>query len=392
MIGYHWLSGGGRTPGITALRGPDAVRFFYDERHIRRHGALPEPVRGTLTGKGAVHTLDGADHHRRKAMFLALLREPAQVKRLAEEVDAAWAAASARWPGHRVILFEESGRILTDAVCRWAGVTLPPGSLPKVAADLQAMVDGFATPGPRHWRARRARGRQERHFEKLITGVRDGSAAVPQGSVCETIAREPGMSARTAAVELLNVIRPTVAVSWFVAFMAHALWRWPAQRDALRDGGADYARAFAHEVRRFYPFAPFVGGKAAAPLTYAGTDIAPGSLVLLDIYGQNHDPLLWPEPDRFAPARFLDREPGPNDLIPQGGGDPALHRCPGEDITVTLMSQIATRLAELDYTVPPQNLHISLRRIPTRPHSGVVLRIPPPSGVHPRQGGPTDAA
>ncbi|WP_432050591.1 hypothetical protein [Verrucosispora sp. NA02020] len=38
----------------VALHGPDAARFFYDERHIRRHGAIPEPIRGTLFGKGAV--------------------------------------------------------------------------------------------------------------------------------------------------------------------------------------------------------------------------------------------------------------------------------------------------------------------------------------------------
>ena len=384
LDGYSWLPGLGRTPAptrllglrATALRGPDAVRFFYDERHVKRHGALPEPVRGTLTGKGAVHTLDGEDHHRRKAMFLALLREPAQIKRLADEVDEAWDAASSRWPGHRVILFEESGRILTDAVCRWAGVRLQPGALPGLAADLQAMVDGFATAGPRHWRARRARGRQERHFEELIAGVRDGSATVPPGSACEVIARQPDLSPRTAAVELLNIIRPTVAVSWFAAFTAHALWRFPAEKQALRDGGDGYARAFAHEVRRFYPFAPFVGGKAVENLSYAGTEIPKGSIVLLDIYGQHHDGLLWPDPYRFAPQRFLEREPGADDLIPQGGGDPALHRCPGEDITVTLLARIATRLAHLEYEVPPQDLDISLRRIPALPRSGVVIRVP----------------
>jgi hypothetical protein len=34
-----------------ALRGPQAARWFYDEQHIRRHGAIPEPVRGTLFGR-----------------------------------------------------------------------------------------------------------------------------------------------------------------------------------------------------------------------------------------------------------------------------------------------------------------------------------------------------
>lgn len=37
---------------------------------------------------------------------------------------------------------------------------------------------------------------------------------------------------------------------------------------------------------------------------------------------------------------------------------------------------LATRLAALDWTLPPQDLTISLRRIPARPRSGVVLAVP----------------
>src|SRR4051812_35833887 len=57
----------------TALCGPAAVRFFYDEAHVRRARALPEPVRGTLFGKGSVHSLGGAHHRQRKHLFVSLL-------------------------------------------------------------------------------------------------------------------------------------------------------------------------------------------------------------------------------------------------------------------------------------------------------------------------------
>jgi alkylated DNA repair dioxygenase AlkB len=36
----------------------------------------------------------------------------------------------------------------------------------------------------------------------------------------------------------VNVIRPTVGVCWFVAFAAHALHRWPQNRERLRPGDA----------------------------------------------------------------------------------------------------------------------------------------------------------
>lgn len=137
----------------VALRGPDAVRFFYDERHVRRHGAVPEPVLGTLFGHGAVHTLDGPAHRARKSLFLPLLHVDS-VAGLVEEVGRAWDEAVATWSGRsRVVLFEEAGTVLTRGVCDWAGDPLRRDEAAPLARDLLAMVDGFAGLGPRHVRA-----------------------------------------------------------------------------------------------------------------------------------------------------------------------------------------------------------------------------------------------
>ncbi|MEU5551424.1 cytochrome P450 [Micromonospora sp. NPDC047793] len=364
----------------VALHGPDAARFFYDERHIRRHGAIPEPIRGTLFGKGAVHTLDGEPHRVRKAMFTSLLMSGG-FDGLVTRTEVAWDEAARSWAGRRVVLFTETAEVLTRAVCDWTGAPVDDRDVPELAANLVAEVDGFATAGPRHWRARRSRGRLERRFGDLVDRVRRGEAAAPEGSALAAVAAHEDSDGRlldpkTAAVELLNIIRPTVAITWFVAFAGHALHRWPAHRDRLRAAEPAFVEAFAHEVRRFYPFAPFVGGRAATDLSWRGTDIPSGAIVLLDLYGQNHDARLWPEPYRFDPDRFVHREIGPFDLVPQGGGDPRTgHRCPGEQITVALLGALAVRLARLDYRVPDQDLDIPLHRIPTRPVSGVVLAV-----------------
>ncbi|MFI7606219.1 cytochrome P450 [Micromonospora sp. NPDC049366] len=365
----------------VALHGPEAARFFYDERHIHRHGAIPGPVRSTLFGHGAVHGLDGEAHRVRKALFVALLID-GSIDDLVRRVAAAWDAAARDWAARGpVVLFDEVSRVLTRGVGEWVGLPLRDDELPALAADLVAMVDGFATAGPRHWRARRARTRREEWLAGLIEGVRRGEAAVPAGSAVRAVAEHRDADGSlldpcTAAVELLNIVRPTVAVSWFVAFTGHALHRWPEHRDRLRAGDGAFAEAYAHEIRRFYPFAPFVGGRAAADLGWGGVRIPAGALVLLDLYGQNHDPRVWPEPYRFHPDRFLDRPIGEFELVPQGGGDPRTgHRCPGEMITVALLRDLAVRLARLDYELPSQDLGISLRRIPTRPRSGVVVDV-----------------
>jgi fatty-acid peroxygenase len=357
----------------TGLGGRDAARFFYDEDHVRRHGALPEPVLSTLFGHGAVHTLDGSAHRARKAMFVGLAMGGG-VPALAERAADAWDAATGSWrDAGEVVLFEAASRVLTRAVCDWTGIPVTEDETPALAADLLSLVDGFATAGPRHWRARRARRRRETWLADLVERIRTGRADAPPGSALATVAATD-LDPCVAAVELLNLIRPTVAVSWFLAFAGHALHRWPRVRDGLRAGDPGYATAFAHELRRFYPFAPFVGGHAATDLTYRGHHLPAGSMVLLDLYGHNHDPLLWPDPYRFDPDRFVGREIGPFDLVPQGGGDPRTgHRCPGEEITVALLETLSVRLAALDYRVPAQDLTIPLHRIPTRPASGFVL-------------------
>jgi fatty-acid peroxygenase len=396
LEGYSWLparrarsaSGvahtrvlGQRTVGLC---GPDAARFFYDEDHVRRHTAIPWPVQNTLFGRRAVHSLDGDRHRVRKDIFLRIVtRESAEA--LSEGVATSWDEAAASWePGRPVVLFDEASRVITRAVCRWAGVPLADAEVPAIARDLVAMVDGFATPGRRHWRARAARGRREKWLGGLVIRAREGTLTASPGSALRVVAEHrevdgEELSPRLAAVELLNVIRPTVAVCWFVAYAGHALHRWPTYRQRLRDGDVHFATAFAHELRRFYPFAPFVGGRAVRELEWRGERIPKHAMVLLDLWGHNHDDGLWGDPWVFRPERFLGRDIGPFELVPQGAGDPVTnHRCPGEPSTVAVLRTLAVRLARLDYDVPEQDLTISLRRVPARPRSGFVL-APTPS-------------
>src|SRR5215218_6165954 len=301
--GYGWLPDKRRALGrrtvptrlggmpAFGIEGPDAARFLYDEKHVLRAGALPEPVQATLFGKGAVHTLDGEAHRVRKAMFVALLMREDGIASLVQRTTEAWDEAAGQWAGREIVLFEESAQVIAGAVSRWVGVPLTDDEVPALGRDLQALVDGFATGGPRHWRARRARGRREKWLGQLIRDVRSGAATVPEGSAVAVIADHRDadgtqLDSRVAAVELLNIIRPTTAISWFMAFSGHAVIRWPHVRDRLASGDATFAEAFAHEVRRFYPFAPFIGGRAPREVEWDGERIPKSAMVLLDLYGQ----------------------------------------------------------------------------------------------------------
>ncbi|GIE81485.1 fatty-acid peroxygenase [Actinoplanes philippinensis] len=390
LKGYAWLpdlrrrAGGGpvrtRVMGQPAVGicGTAAARFFYGTGNLERHTALPSLVVHTLFGAGGVQTLDGDAHRRRKPLFTSLLTGDG-VDRLAKIAGEEFDAAADTWrEGPPVRLFDETARILARAVSRWAGVPLEDREILALARDCVAMVDGFATVGPRTARALVARRLQERRLSKIIAGVR---AKPRTTSALSAVAHHSDdgspVDPRTAAVELLNILRPTIAVAWYVAFAAHAMDMWPRHQSRMRAGDDDYTLAFTHEVRRFYPFAPFLGGRATRDLFFQGEPIPAGTLVLLDVYGHHHDPELWIDPYRFDPDRFLGREPGEFDLIPQGGGDPRTgHRCPGEKITIALLGTLSRRLAELDHYLPPQDTGITLSRIPALPRDRIRLVVP----------------
>ncbi|MCE0537147.1 cytochrome P450 [Kineosporia rhizophila] len=380
--GYLWRPGRGRLAGLrfTGVRGTDGLQFFYDEKNIRRAGAVPEPILSTLFGHGAVHTLDGDAHRHRKAMFTGLLMPPEAVAGLTVAVMKAWEAERPRWArAEEVVIFDASARVLTRAVTGWAGLDVPHSEIDGLRDDLVSLVDGFGSAGRRHWRARAARYRREKWLANVVSDVRSGALEAPEGSALQIISEHRDadgnfLPERTAAVELLNVLRPTVAICWFVTYAAHALHFWPQHRERLASGDTAFATAFSHEVRRYYPFAPFVGGRAATDTEWRGAPIRRGTTVLPDLYGQNHDEELWPQPQDFRPERFLENPPGAWDLVPQGAGSPETgHRCPGERIVVGVLEALAMRLAASTYDVPAQDLGIRSNRLPARVSSGFAV-------------------
>ena len=83
---------------------PAGVRRFYDPRLTRRR-AFPMPIQLVLFGPGTVHSLDDAEHHHRKAMFLEVLT-PDAVAALGRRAEQEWESSVRRWAGRdRVVLF-----------------------------------------------------------------------------------------------------------------------------------------------------------------------------------------------------------------------------------------------------------------------------------------------
>jgi fatty-acid peroxygenase len=382
--------------GVTCVRGAEAARLLYAPDLFTRKRANPKLTVRLLQDEGSVQLLDGAAHRTRKQMFMSMMT-PERIGRLVDLFATEWRARASHWETReRIALFPEAQEILCRAVCAWAGIPPREEEVPRRTRELAAMIDGAGAVGPRNWRGQLLRRRTERWARDIIQRIRAQTFDPPRDSAAGAIALHRDDHGRpldnaVAAVELLNVLRPTVAVANYILFAALALHEHPAERQKLRAGGAEYLEHFAQEVRRFYPFFPFIGGRAARDFEALGHRFRRGEWVLLDLYGTNHDARLWADPGTFRPERFRTWDGDPNNFVPQGAGDVHTgHRCPGERITIELIKAAVGLLTrEMRYDVPPQDLGYSLSRLPALPRSRFVMtnvrRIEPPRPATPSQ-------
>lgn len=143
-------------------------------------------------------------------------------------------------------------------------------------------------------------------------------------------------------------------------------------KEKLQSGDKMELEMFVQEVRRHYPFGPFLGARVKREFRWNECEFKEGSLVLLDVYGTNHDSKIWENPNDFYPERFKGRDSSNYDFIPQGGGNPANgHRCPGEGITLEVMKESVDFLVnKIEYEIPVQDLSYRLDQMPTLPKAG----------------------
>src|SRR3954469_4666941 len=380
----------------TVVGGSEGVKLFYDSSVMRREGAMPQGIDRPLFGRGALHALDGEEHSNRKGMFVDLLMDRARVTSLLELADDLVVDALQSWRQRGGgVVYPTMTEVYGRAVIRWAGIEATPEVEARRAEDLAVIVDGFATPGMPYLAAWRRRIVCDRWAARLVQETRAGRRIPAEDSVLARVAGHRGpdgelLDAHTAGVELLNVLRPTVAVARFAAFGALALadspqWRRRLAEEVAERGSAvdgPLATAFAHEVRRVYPFVPALAAVATTDTEFERCPISAGQRVVLDIMATNHDPQEWERPNTFDPERFLGTgaEWSPP-FVPHGGGRPEDgHRCPGELVANGLLALTCARLAQFDgHLAHGQDLGWSWGRVPALPRSGVVIAVDDPA-------------
>ncbi|MGN7400267.1 cytochrome P450 [Cytobacillus praedii] len=366
---------------VICMGGKEAAEVFYDTEKFKRKNAAPNRAVQTLFGKNGVQSLDDMEHKQRKEMFMSIM-SPDQLKKLIHITKEQWQAAGNKWRDmDEVILYDEVQELLCRSACQWAGVPLSEEKTTELSKELGAMFESAAKVGPSHWKGRNARNQVEKWIGDLIEKVRSGNVQPPKNSVLEQFVWHRNsvgnlLDTKTVAVEIINILRPIVAIAIYVNFLALALHHHPEETKKLKTTDKKYHELFIQEVRRFFPFFPFIAALVKKDFSWKGYTFKKDTLTLLDIYGTNHDTRIWDNPDRFNPKRFENRKENLYDFIPQGGGDYFLgHRCAGEWLTLEVLKvSLDFLINQINYDIPDQDLSFSMVNMPSIPNSRIVIK------------------
>ncbi|MEI4771610.1 cytochrome P450 [Psychrobacillus sp. FJAT-51614] len=362
------------------MGGKEAAEIFYDDKKFLRNGVAPKRVQKTLFGVGGVQSLDNEAHTHRKKMFMSLMTSD-KLDDLKSITKKQWENAVNKWEStEEVILYEESKEILCRIACEWAGAPLLEEEVKERTKQLSSLFESPIAIGPEHWKGRHSRKIVEVWVAEMIVQVREGKMKPRKGSALHTISLHQDLGGNLldvelAAVEVVNILRPIVAIAIYINFAALAVHHYPKEKEKLTLGYEQYSQLFVQEVRRYYPFFPLVAAKVKNDFSWKGYNFEKGTLTLLDLYGTNHDTEIWDNPEIFRPERFADWKGSPFSFIPQGAGDYLLgHRCAGEFVTTEIMKVSLDYLVnQIKYNLPKQDLSYSMVSMPSIPHSKIIL-------------------
>lgn len=186
---------------------------------------MPGFIRLPQFGAGAVHGLDGHAHAVRKNAMADMAYRDEQVARFAEivagELEGMLSEWSRRGTGN---VHLDTSTAFGRAAFHWAGLPIGPAESDRRSRQMVRLLDTFGRVSTNPI-AMAARIRLDRWTTRLIRSVRSGARRAEPGSVLAAMAGLHGVDGRpvddrTAAVELQNLTRPTVAVGRFAAFAA----------------------------------------------------------------------------------------------------------------------------------------------------------------------------
>ncbi|MDJ0636329.1 MAG: cytochrome P450 [Xenococcaceae cyanobacterium MO_188.B29] len=147
----------------------------------------------------------------------------------------------------------------------------------------------------------------------------------------------------------------------------------PENADPLEVSRLPYLTAVCSETLRIYPVAIIAFPRIArSSVEIMGYHFDTEAMLVPCIYLTHQREDLYPEPKKFRPERFLERQYTPNEFLPFGGGN---RRCIGYVLALLKMKLVlATILTKYELTLASDRPVVPRRRGGTiAPHNGVPI-------------------
>jgi cytochrome P450 len=219
----------------------------------------------------------------------------------------------------------------------------------------------------------------DRHIERLPRGRPFSAHRATQEIALDVILQvalglaDPGRRAtfRTAVLGLLGALKPSFM---FFRGLRRPLAGLSAWARFQRASARMTVEAVCHETLRIDPVAPIIGRTLREGLTLQGFELPPGTSVGVAIVNVHRRPDLYPDPERFAPERFLERTFSGFEYLPFGGG---ARRCLGAALALFEMKLVLASLLRARglHLVGGAPVRAVLRNTTVGPAGGVGMRL-----------------
>jgi cytochrome P450 family 110 len=135
-----------------------------------------------------------------------------------------------------------------------------------------------------------------------------------------------------------------------------------------------YLSAVVSETLRLHPVVAFVNRQLKVPFEIMGYTFEPGTALFPSIYLTHQREEIYPEPKKFKPERFLEKQFSPYEYLPFGGGN---RRCLGYAFALFEMKLVlATILSEVELELLDKHPLKTMRRgITFTPAGGVKMMV-----------------
>ena len=375
---------------------PDAIKQLFTGNQSDLLAGEANSFLEPILGRHSVLVLDGPEHLRQRrlllppfqgsrvAAFRSVVREVAE-----REVDG-WRE------GDQVVLRERMRALTFEVICRAVFGVTEPERVERLRVALSAVIDTsslmLASPllrrdlGP--WSpggklARRLRAADALLYEEIERRRQEPDLAERTDVLSLLMAaRDEDGSAmsdeelRDELFTMLGAGHETTATG--LAFALELLMRHPREWERLRAsieaGEDDYLEAVMREVLRLRPVIDAAERTLTKPRTVAGHELPPGIRVYPAIALVHRRPDLYPDPDVFRPARFLEAETESYGWLPFGGG---IRRCIGAALAQAEMIEALRVIVGRSELRParPEPDPVVLRGITLVPKHGVPVWV-----------------